>query len=359
MLLRRPALVAILLGVVTLATMPSAFGQGGNDVVKFRDRKKDNAEGRYAGELTESAAGISVKAGGKVVGVVSPADVLTVEYTRLPGLENMLNLRQSENKDVVKARNDYLAELKKNPTDPRTRRYLEFKDATLSARIADSKNGEEFKAEAATAVEKLATFARTYAKSWEVWPTARTAARLQAELGKTTEATAILANLAKNAELPVELRLEARLAEIDVLLRSSTPTTAASAITELAGMKELPATGSSREKLKIYQAMLKGIETKTDGKKPEAAVKEIEDLVTKTTDASVRAVGHNSLGQLYTMVNLPRDAMWEYLWVETVYNQDRSELIKAVASLEETFTKLGDKDRADIYKAKLPSVKAE
>jgi hypothetical protein len=86
-------------------------------------------------------------------------------------------------------------------------------------------------------------------------------------------------------------------------------------------------------------------------------VKAVEDVIAKAADPGVRAVAHNALGEYYLTHNRPRDAMWQFLWVETVYNQDRDEVVKAVGRLAAVFDKLGDKDRAEAYREKLPRVK--
>ncbi len=57
------------------------------------------------------------------------------------------------------------------------------------------------------------------------------------------------------------------------------------------------------------------------------------------------------------MANLPRDARWQFLWVEAVYNQDHEEVVKALARLVEVFEKLGDKEHASQYREKLLKAK--
>ena len=49
------------------------------------------------------------------------------------------------------------------------------------------------------------------------------------------------------------------------------------------------------------------------------------------------------------VVSTPREAMWAYLWVEVVYNQDKEEVAKALARLAEVFKQLGDEDRERAY----------
>jgi len=42
-----------------------------------------------------------------------------------------------------------------------------------------------------------------------------------------------------------------------------------------------------------------------------------------------------------------RDAMWDYLWVDVIYNQDREATARALYHLIGVFIALGDKDKAD------------
>jgi len=48
-----------------------------------------------------------------------------------------------------------------------------------------------------------------------------------------------------------------------------------------------------------------------------------------------------------------KDAMWSYLWVDVVYNQDKSEHLKAMDRLKTVFTKMNDQDHVEKYTEKL------
>jgi tetratricopeptide (TPR) repeat protein len=356
---RRRFRLAIAFGLAALAVPPFAAGQGsaGPDTVFYRDRKKDNQPTTARGEVKESAAGVQVLSGGKVTHTLSPADVIRIDYAKLEGVPEADRLRLSslenkdmrEAKDVAAARSAYTDLLKTSPKDARTRRVLEFREAMWAARTADTQTGADFEPEAAAAIQKLTTFIRSYPDGWEIWPAARTAARLQAELGRINEAAATLANLGRIADLPSDLRYEARLEELELRLRSNRAA-AESLAAELAGDKNFPTSGPLREKLAVYQAVLKAASA------PELA-KTVGDLIAKASDPQVRAAAHLALGEHYLAKDRPRDAMWEFLWVETVYNQDRDDVIKAVVRLADVFQRLGDTDRAEEYRGKLPQVK--
>ena len=59
------------------------------------------------------------------------------------------------------------------------------------------------------------------------------------------------------------------------------------------------------------------------------------------------------LGELYLAAGKPREAMWAFLWVETVYNADKDEAFKAVCRLVEAFKAQMDDDRARGYREKV------
>ena len=66
-----------------------------------------------------------------------------------------------------------------------------------------------------------------------------------------------------------------------------------------------------------------------------------------TSDAAVRAAAHNLLGDYYQAKGQPGPAFWEYLYVDTLYNQDREEQAKALYHLSKLFdTVKNDRMRA-------------
>jgi hypothetical protein len=347
---RRLAALALGITLVAAASAQPPAG-GGNDAVRYRDKKKDGQESVARGEVQESVRGVKVTAGGKTLIDLAPNEVISVDYARLPGLDPAA-LRLTEARDPAKARDDYQAALKGSLADAKARRFAEFREAILSARLADGKTvPAEFQAEAAAAVEKLLAFVRAHPDGWEVWPAARTAARLQGELGKYSDAAGTFALLAKTRDLPAELAQQARLDEVEMLMRGGNALAAGPAATALAGSPGFPKTGPAADRLKAFQAVIKA------GGDPADAAKAVREVIDRTTDAGVRAAAHAALGELFLARNRPREAMWEYLWVETVYAQDRDEVAHAVARLADVFDKLGDKERAAAYREKLPRVK--
>lgn len=351
---RCPAALLLAFGLAAVVAPSLVRGQpaagGAEGAVRFRDAKKDGQETTVRGEITESTAGVKVTSGGKVLAVVTPNDIVAVEYTKLAGLDPQA-LKLAETKDVAKAQADYAAALKGGLTDPRSKRVAEYKVAALAARIADTKTGDDFAKEAPEAVKKLDDFGRSYQESaWEAYPAFRTAARLQTELGKHNDAANTYARLAKVKGLPADLAHDAKLDEAESLFRGGNASAAAALVTQLVGSKDFPKTGPMVDRAAVLAAVTKGGDVAP-------AVAAARAVIDKTTDPAVRAAAHAAVGELFLQQNRPRDAMWELLWVETVYNQDRDDVAKAVARLAEVFDKLGDKERATAYREKLPRVK--
>lgn len=349
-----------ILGLCFLVLLPFAArsqpGGGAEDTIRYHDRKKNSVEVK-TGTFKETAAGVEITVAGKPV-VISPADVISITYGKLAGVDDKVRqelgaLDRATPEDALAKFSEALKNA--SAADDRSKRFLEFKTAMASAKLADMKSGEEFKAEAKAAVDRLNTVARSYNKSWEVWPASRACARLQAELGKYTDAAATLATLAKVEGLPPELKAEAKLAEADVLFRSGIALSAEPAIEALGKVSDL--TSVQKERVAVFQAALKGAKDKTDAAKVQAAAKVVQDLIDKMGDPAAKAAAHNVLGELFLMANLPQDAKWQFCWVEAVHNQDRDEVVKALARLGELFEKQEKKDQAAVYREKLLKAK--
>ena len=113
--------------------------------------------------------------------------------------------------------------------------------------------------------------------------------------------------------------------------------------------------GTLKRRLTIYQlAASKAITSPAEG------VKLVEDEIAKTQDAAIRATGYSVIGELYLAGDKPsaRDAMWAFLWVEVVYNQDKDEVLTALVRLAAVFAQQGDEERAKSYREKARRLRA-
>ena len=83
----------------------------------------------------------------------------------------------------------------------------------------------------------------------------------------------------------------------------------------------------------------------------------LEEVVAKVKDPTAKAVGRTSWATRTRAAGKPRDAMWAYLWADVVFNQDKDEQVYAVGQLVGVFEKLGDKERAEQFRDRLPRVR--
>lgn len=352
------------LATVTLALDAAARQPGGApDKIVIRDKdKKDGTTKSYEGFLVFGPTGLQVVGTDKKVLVpnVPPADVVKVSPAGdIPGADRSAILALLTAEDKAKGRADYekarlgYDELRKKAggAPARTRRYLDFKYAQIATRVADETGYDERWAEAAGEASKAwADFVTNadYKGSWEMWPATRAATRINAEMNKFDEAARAWGRLTKkDADLPPDLRLEASIQEIDAQIRSRVGAGAAQKSAEVLG-KTAPA-GLAKDRLAIYE-IAAGAVANSDFDK---GAKDIEAKIAATKDPVVRGAGYSMLGEIHLAAGRPRDAMWSFLWVETVYNTDRDEAFRALCRLVEAFKAQNDEDRVRAYQEKL------
>ena len=351
----------LLLGLVSLTVLPSAFGQAPSfDKVTYR-----NADGKVvtdAGELKEFPGRVELLTNGKTKAILAP-DILKVEPGSLAGVsavETMTARGLEDNKDLGKPLAAYGDLVKKAgaAAPERTRRFLASREANFAAKLADGKTGAEFDAEARRAVEKLSAVTALSRKSWEVWPAAKLTARLQAELGDFAKAAATLGSLAATPDLPKELRLEARLLEAGMSLRAAQWPALDGALDLLEKDKDLVA-GPQRERLDVLKvaAALRLPATPPGGPPPPENVARLQAAIDLAKSPVAKGIGYTALAELQLAHNQAREAMWAYLWVDVVYNQEHDDQVLAVRRLAQIFDLLGDKDRAEQFREKLTRVR--
>ncbi len=376
---------AFLPAVAALALAGPALAQTTADRVFYRDRAQDGKVLTVEGETKESAAGVQVTGPDKKVKTISAADLVRIDYSAVPNVDRsgqLAAITLETSADPLKPAGEYrkLLAVPGAVANPKAKRYLEFRELTWSAKIADAKIGDEFQLEGKKVADRLAAFSKANAASWETWPTARTAARIYCELEDVSTAADTVATLGRNAALTPELRHEAKLLEAGYLFRANKRLDAESVLKELAADKDFPATGPLRERWAIFDEVARApapppepkagdpppSPEETDArvaKVKEAAVK-IEALIAKAKDLAARGAGYSALGEVLVRHGLWREAMWAFLWVDVVYNHDRDEQVKAVHRLVRIFTVLkekekeSDKDRADTYRDRLPRIRS-
>jgi hypothetical protein len=352
-------------GLVALAAMivliETSSGQPGGvpDKITIRD-KKDGSTKSYEGSLKFGPGGFQiVDANKKVLASVAPADVVKYVPGDLAGVERAFVLAQitledkKTKKDYETARAGYQDMQKKAATAPEpAKRYLEFKLAAMTTKVADDATDDEgWAAQADTAAKAWAGYLGEYKTGWEVWPATRSYTRILAELNKYDDIARTWAKTVKTPDLPSDLKLEAQMEEIDAQIRSKAFANASESAKSLAAAA---APGPAKDKLEIYAI---AAEKAANSDYP-AGIKAIQDKIAATKDPGVRGVGFSMTGELYMLAGKPREAMWDFLWVETVYNGDHDEAFKAMCRLVELFKAQGDDDRAKAYREKLRRARA-
>jgi hypothetical protein len=355
------AAVALVLEAVR-AQQPTAA-----DKVSVREKdKKDGSVRTIDGKLTLRPAGLQVlSADGKtVLATLSFGDIVKIVPGDLAGVERGAMLGALANEDK-KTRKDYEAahvtykDLKQKAgtgAPEATKRHLEYRLALMTTRIADeSGDDEKWHEQAEAAVKEWSGFLTGYKSGWEVWHAARTSARLYAELNKFDEAAKMWSRIATNPELPPDLKLEASIQEIDAQFRSQSYSNAAAGA---AALLKTAGPGSAKEKLAIYEHAARAAEggLKADTVQPVADA--IRKKIAETKDPAVRGVGYGVLGELYLLANRPREAMWEFLAVETLYNADKDEVMKAMCRLVVAFKAQMDEDYEKRYREKIRRFRA-
>lgn len=318
----------------------------GQDKVERRDKKTGSVvvNGKI---LEENVAGIRIKGAAFAKEEMIPSnEVLKVTYGELPAKAS-LDLSKLA---PAEAARDYpallkgyeavqaLPELKSSPAP--VRRYIDFRVATFRAFTADGP--EEVKA----AAKALTDFLAAHPESWEYPHAARQLGRLQADTGDYPGATKTFEALEKAANVPAEFKAEATAALIDIAFQSEQYDAGQKRVEAVTKNPSAPAALKARADL--YQLGLEG--AKGD---PAAGVKKIEEAIAKAADPSLKALGYNVLGDLYRSQKKPREAMWSYLWVDVVYNQDRGEHLKAMTRLITIFKEANDTEKAQLYTEKL------
>jgi hypothetical protein len=272
-----------------------------------------------------------------------------------------------DGRDPAKLAAEYGKMLRAAGTAPdKTKRYLAFREAHWQGRAAGQKLGDEFNAAGKAAADQLAAFTHTYKTSWEAWHTSREAARLYVQLGDTTSAINTLAILAgppgKSLDLlPIEMKQDALVQLAGYSFRAGKVAEAKLVIEELSKDARLELPGL-KERLAILIEVSKApepVEPK-EGEpriKPTEVIEKTRAAIARAKEPGARALGFNLLGDLYLAHKFPREAMYEYLWVDVVYNQDKDELIKAVSRVIDCFRLIGDEERAKQFEERLQKVR--
>lgn len=287
---------------------------------------------------------------------VPAVDMLDVIYDGEPQAE--LNAARSAERErrLDAALAGYAEAMKKVTADKKLlRRHLEYKMAEL--RAAQAEGG----ANPAQAIDSLRAFVRTHGDSRQLLSAYDLLGRLL--LGSKQPADEVMTALtqvrSKYGADNKEVASRCDLLRSDLLMQDLQQTLAAdknAAIGKAATMEK-----AFTELSTIAE---RGIQPELDAKRIFCQALKDPGKAHAAWDALLKAVGddtrsraaiHLVRGDYYRLAQQPKEAMWEYLWVDTVYMNDRQQQGRALYFLVDVFDKLGDPAKARDCKDRLSS----
>jgi tetratricopeptide (TPR) repeat protein len=213
------------------------------------------------------------------------------------------------------------------------KRHVEYKLAVLTARQALDENGD-----LGPAIKRLSDFKTRHPDSWQITACLQLLGRLLTDTKQYAEAEQAYLTLAE-ANVPVDTKQEAKLMAAQVSARAGKHAEALKKLQALSA--ELPKDSKYQGRAKIAQA-----ECLLASQKNAEAVAMLRQVTKETADKNLKAIAYNTLGLSYYNGEQLKEARWEFLWVDVVYNQDKAEHAKALYYLSKIFDKLDEKERA-------------
>jgi hypothetical protein len=328
------------------------------DRVTALDRSsKTGATLMRSGSITAEDPGkVTISSGDNRRSDLPVSDLVDVAYDGEPTAElNAARTAERERKiDVALAA--YADALKKVPADKKLlRRHLEFKLAEMRTALADAG------ANPAVALEALRQFAKTHPDSRQSLACYENMGRLlvvaRQPVAEVVEGLAQLRSKygADNKEVANRcdlLRSELILQELELIAMKDgmeaakiKAAAAGKAISELITIADR----TVQPELQARQTYCQALAT------PGPALSAWETQLKSNEDAHSRAGIHLTRADYHRLMQNYKEAMWDYLWVDTVYFADRNQQAKALYQLIEVFDKLGDVAKSRDCKERLAS----
>ena len=166
-----------------------------------------------------------------------------------------------------------------------------------------------------------------------------TLAQMQMEAGDYKEAAATFQDMAEMEVFSADVRRNAELMVVNVTVKSGDLKGAQKKLDDL----EKRAAGNPAfvSRVKMTRA-----EVLVGEKKFDQATPILHQLVKDSKDVQIKAQAHNALGECLFKANRFNEALWEFLYVDAVYSQDKYERAKALYYLWKTFDQLNNEERA-------------
>jgi hypothetical protein len=349
--------IGFALALLSLLAPGPVRAQGTSDEVTFYDRAK-KAVVTHTGTIQEDTpAGIVIKVGGKNE-TVPVADLRNVAYLVPPAQRVLYRKVATADEEHEKATDAdkkkaaftqalaAFATFDQEIKDPVLvlTRDIRFRKARLYARQA-----EDDPEQADKAIELLGKFLTDQGNGdgWQVIPVAQMLGALQEQKGDRAGALKTYKTVASNLAVPKEVRQDFGVRQAQALIRTKQYAEAQRQLKQMA--VGLPAGDPGAQRIAVHLAECQV----ASGKFAEAEAK-LKDILKSNADGTVKALACNTLADGYREAKNNDDAFWYYLWVDTVYNQDKQERAKAVYHLSKLFEQVrNDPARAQQFRDRL------
>lgn len=329
----------------------------GQDRVTYFDRSS-----RSGGTLLRTGS-ISSEDPGKLAMVsqdgrrtdIPVTDILDVQYDGEPLAEMNAARAAERDRKYDAALTAYSEALRQVPTTRKLlRRHLEYKLAEMRAALTEGG------ADAGAAIDALRAFAQTHSDGRQtlsclehlgrllivagqpISEVNTALAQLRSRFGIDSKEVASRCDLLRSNQILLEIE---QVAQKDMTLGKAKATAATKGINELM----IIADRSIQPALQARQTFCTAF---SDAKSALAAW---ETQLKTIDDPHNRAAIHLSRGDYYRLIQQYKEAMWDYLWVDTVYFADRAQQAKALFHLIDIFDKLGDTAKSRECKDRLIS----
>ncbi len=331
----------VLLGVLALAAAPAA-AIAQQDRVDYNERgQKGPVRQTSAGAIrSEDPAKVVILAGAdKRQREIPSGDILEIRYDGEPPEMNVARNHERGKRwdDALFAYSDAL---KKVPAD---RKFLQteirFRRARIAAVQAESSGGAR-----RLAIAELRNFKRDFPESRQILECLELLSRLLLIDGESRqEVVDAFRELRKKYGQSKEVSAKADLFETQLLLEDGQSLLVKGSRDEAKkkyaeAQAKLTAMVANAEKAGQLDLRISLAECKAVLDKADEALKELDALLTQAGDDRTRAAVHLGRGDCHRLTGKFREAMWDYLWVDAVYNEDREKQAKAVYYLHDIFS---------------------
>ncbi|MBI3412420.1 MAG: tetratricopeptide repeat protein [Planctomycetes bacterium] len=231
--------------------------------------------------------------------------------------------------EIIKAYAEAFSQVK----EKYAKQHLEYKIAYLSVLLAQEEGAGDD-----AALQKLAAFKSKHPDSWQIASCLRLLANMQIAQKKLKEAEDTYQELAA-ANVAPEVKLEGELLAAQVGLRGGKGNEAIKKLDDI--LAKLPKDSRFYARARIAKA-----ESLATSKDKDQAIAMLRQIIKESSDKAVKATAYNALGEIFFHAAAYKEARWEFLHVDVLYNQDRNEHAKALYYLSQVFDKLGEPERA-------------